>query len=67
MDWQKGSTVSYTQAVANIRLVGAMTAHVLRDLAEYAGEKQLPNVHCIGHSLGAHLCGYAGYTLQSVC
>lgn len=26
--------------------------------------KNLQTIHLIGHSLGAHLCGYAGYHLQ---
>lgn len=66
IDWQGGSNPPYTQAVANIRLVGVMTAHLLNDIANYTKRKNLDDVHCIGHSLGAHLCGYVGYTLQKV-
>jgi pancreatic triacylglycerol lipase len=66
VDWQGGSNPPYTQAVANIRLVGAMTAHLLHDLSKHTGDKKLDHVHCIGHSLGAHLSGYVGYTLQSL-
>ncbi|XP_044272096.1 pancreatic triacylglycerol lipase isoform X1 [Tribolium madens] len=64
VDWQGGSSPPYTQAVANIRLVGAMTAHLLHDLWKHIPDMNLDHVHCIGHSLGAHLCGYVGYTLQ---
>ena len=32
VDWRSGSGPPYPQAVANIRLIGAMTAHLLRDL-----------------------------------
>lgn len=66
VDWQGGSSPPYTQAVANIRLVGAMTAHLLHDLSKHIPHMNLDHVHCIGHSLGAHLCGYVGYTLQRV-
>ncbi|XP_023313050.1 pancreatic triacylglycerol lipase isoform X2 [Anoplophora glabripennis] len=64
VDWQGGASPPYTQAVANIRLVGAMTAHLLNDIARYTGPLKLDHVHAIGHSLGAHMCGYIGYTLQ---
>ncbi|CAG9760514.1 unnamed protein product [Ceutorhynchus assimilis] len=64
IDWHGGSSPPYTQAVANIRLIGSMTAHLLYDIAAYTGDIGLEHVHCIGHSLGAHLCGYVGYTLQ---
>lgn len=48
----KGSSPPYTQAVANIRLVGAIAAHVVHMVYE---ELSLPNtnkIHMIGHSLG---------------
>lgn len=59
-----GSPGPYVQACANIRLVGAMAAHVIHLLYE---ELKLPNlnkIHMMGHSLGAHLCGYTGDTLK---
>ncbi|XP_017778462.1 PREDICTED: pancreatic triacylglycerol lipase [Nicrophorus vespilloides] len=66
VDWQGGSSPPYSQAVANIRLVGAITAHFLYEFAQYTDDLQLDHVHCIGHSLGAHMSGYVGYTLQKV-
>lgn len=32
VDWRAGSSPPYTQAVANIRLVGSMTAYLIFDL-----------------------------------
>jgi pancreatic triacylglycerol lipase len=32
VDWSNGSGPPYPQAVANIRLVGAMTAHLINNL-----------------------------------
>lgn len=66
IDWHGGSGPPYTQAVANIRLVGAIAAHLLADFARYTNDTKLKHVHAIGHSLGAHLCAYIGYTLQKV-
>ncbi|XP_066253254.1 pancreatic triacylglycerol lipase-like isoform X1 [Euwallacea similis] len=64
VDWHKGSSPPYTQAVANIRLIGTMTAHLLHDIAQTTESINLDHAYCVGHSLGAHLCGYIGYTLQ---
>ncbi|XP_060530064.1 pancreatic triacylglycerol lipase-like [Cylas formicarius] len=64
VDWHGGSSPPYTQAVANIRLIGSVTAHLLYDIAQYTGDLKLSHVHCIGHSLGAHMFGYVGYTLE---
>ena len=64
IDWSKGASPPYLQTIANIRLVGAMTAHIVHLLYK---ELDLPNidmVHLIGHSLGSHMLGYAGYYLQ---
>ncbi|CAH1990804.1 unnamed protein product [Acanthoscelides obtectus] len=66
IDWHGGSSPPYTQAVANIRLVGAVTAHLLHDISAYSGPQGLSHVHLIGHSLGAHLSGYVGYTVQKM-
>lgn len=64
VDWGGGSSPPYVQAVANIRLVGAITAHVVFLLYEELQFPNLDKVHMIGHSLGSHLSGYTGYTLQ---
>lgn len=64
IDWSGGASPPYTQAVANIRLVGVITAHVLFMVYEQLKLRNLNNVHMIGHSLGSHLSGYAGTTLQ---
>lgn len=64
VDWHRGSHQAYSQAVANIRLVGAILANVINTMYEELQLKNLDKVHLIGHSLGAHLCGYAGSFLQ---
>lgn len=64
VDWGQGSSPPYTQAVANIRLVGVMTAHILHMVKEQLNIPDLTNVHMFGHSLGSHLSGYTGDTLQ---
>ncbi|XP_047985916.1 pancreatic triacylglycerol lipase [Leguminivora glycinivorella] len=64
VDWRGGSQPPYGQAVANIRLIGAMTAHLVNDIKEVLGLQNLDNFHFIGHSLGAHLGGYCGHALQ---
>lgn len=63
VNWIGGAGPPYTQAVANTRLVGAMTARLAAQLINIG--KILPTkMHIIGHSLGAHTAGYVGYTLR---
>uniref|UniRef100_A0A1B0FEN7 Lipase domain-containing protein n=1 Tax=Glossina morsitans morsitans TaxID=37546 RepID=A0A1B0FEN7_GLOMM len=64
IDWGNGSSPPYVQAVANIRLVGAITAHVMHMIYEELSFTDSSKIHIIGHSLGSHLAGYAGYHLQ---
>ncbi|XP_055383035.1 pancreatic triacylglycerol lipase [Condylostylus longicornis] len=64
IDWGAGSHPPYTQAVANIRLVGVMAAHIIHLIYAETGMKNLDQVHMIGHSLGSHLSGYTGTALQ---
>nr|CAH0113682.1 unnamed protein product [Daphnia galeata] len=63
VDWVSGSGPPYTQAVANIRLIGVMLAHLVLFLHS---QFQVPteNCHIAGHSLGAHLAGYTGQYLR---
>ncbi|CAL1536839.1 unnamed protein product, partial [Lymnaea stagnalis] len=59
VDWHTGNGPPYTQATANTRVVGAQIAYLIQklivSLCTTAGD-----FHVIGHSLGAHIAGYAG-------
>jgi pimeloyl-ACP methyl ester carboxylesterase len=57
--WTRGAFGVYTQAVANTRVVGAVIANMVNTLHSAAGV-DFGNVHLVGHSLGAQVCGYAG-------
>ncbi|XP_031789463.1 pancreatic triacylglycerol lipase isoform X1 [Nasonia vitripennis] len=63
INWIGGAGPPYTQAVANTRLVGAMTGRLASQLIQ-KGKMQASRLHCIGHSLGAHTCGYVGHNLR---
>lgn len=64
LDWLTGSGPPYSQATANTRLIGVMGGHLLAFLRAHAN-LDLYKVHCIGHSLGAHVCGYLGSYLKN--
>ena len=48
----------YKQAVKNTRCLAEVTADLLQQLSSR------PSLHCIGHSLGAHVCGFLSNKLQ---
>ena len=61
--WHKGARLSsYPEASANVRMVATQIKVLLKLLQRIAG-LQLEDVHLIGHSLGAHVSGYAGTLL----
>ncbi|KAK6990597.1 pancreatic triacylglycerol lipase-like isoform X2 [Biomphalaria glabrata] len=60
VDWQQGAKgPNYYQAAANTRMVGSMVGRLIQDMHVFA-HAAYGNFHLIGHSLGAHLLGYAG-------
>jgi len=64
LDWSNGANVGtfnldYPKASQNTRVVGDMLAQLVDYLHDDAGLKG-SDVHCIGHSLGSHVCGYGG-------
>ena len=61
--WPPGLTLLF-QAVANARLVGAQIAYLIQILNHVTGVST-KSVHIIGHSLGAHIAGYAGKRLAN--
>ncbi|KAJ8687643.1 hypothetical protein QAD02_023437 [Eretmocerus hayati] len=64
VNWIGGAGPPYTQAVANTRLVGAMIGRLTMQLIQ-KGRIHPSRLHCIGHSLGAHTCGYVGHNLRN--
>lgn len=62
-DWGDGATTWYFQASSNARIVGAEIAVFVRFLHDKVGIS-MSNVHIVGHSLGAHIAGYAGASLK---
>jgi len=63
VDWGYGSLALYGQATANTRVVGAMIAQLITFMQKQTDARP-EDMHIIGHSLGAHICGYAGERLQ---
>jgi len=63
VDWSIGAQgadwTQYPQAAANTQIVGAQIALFIQRLVERFGMR-LDQFHIIGHSLGAHVAGYAG-------
>ena len=61
--WGPGAELpDYPKAVANTRIVGKQV-EMLITLLQTKG-LSLSKVHLIGHSLGAHISGYAGAALN---
>uniref|UniRef100_A0A131YIZ1 Triacylglycerol lipase n=1 Tax=Rhipicephalus appendiculatus TaxID=34631 RepID=A0A131YIZ1_RHIAP len=65
VDWQGGNALPYTQATANSRVVGAEIALLVNKLEKAFGAKR-DTFHILGHSLGAHVAGYAGERLPGL-
>lgn len=59
VDWSGDSFDQKDQAVANTRVVGAVIAELIKALHNTT-QLDYSNVHLIGHSLGSHICGFAG-------
>ena len=64
VDWGLGSSVLnvYDAAAGNTRLVGAQVADLI-DVLNRKFHVPLKRFHIIGHSLGAHVAGFAGEKL----
>ncbi|CAF0802103.1 unnamed protein product [Brachionus calyciflorus] len=56
IDWKEGAVgPNYFEAVKNVEITARKVGEFLRD-----SKIDLSKVHCIGHSLGAHTCGFVG-------
>ncbi|XP_077295230.1 pancreatic lipase-related protein 2-like [Arctopsyche grandis] len=58
VDWSNGSSGGYTQSVRNVPGAGQSVA----DMINWLNSLGVPysNIHILGHSLGAHVVGFAG-------
>jgi hypothetical protein len=64
VDWrQLAAGPDYPRAVANVQLVGSLTGSFVKFLVSKGAD--LRRVHLIGFSLGAHVVGRAGQTMNS--
>lgn len=57
------SCIKYGQAAADTVTVGNEIGNVAYNLVSLTGLSRT-NLYCVGFSLGAHICGYAGNTIQ---
>ncbi|CAF0989739.1 unnamed protein product [Rotaria sp. Silwood1] len=65
IDWGGGAKFPfYSNAVANTRLVGKQVGLFLQKIHKLKGISY-DRIHCIGHSLGAHTCGYTSNTVDN--
>ena len=57
MNWEtEAESPNYYQAARNTIAVGQQTASLITKI----GLDPTTDVHCLGHSLGAHVCGFCG-------
>lgn len=55
--------LNYNKAASNTRTVGAQTAQVFTNLINSTGGSAT-RMWCMGHSLGAHVCGHTGMHMK---
>lgn len=65
VDWASGAKFPYGQATANTQIAGAEIARLVKRLVAEHGAN-MSEFHLIGHSLGAHVAGYAGERLDKL-
>ena len=65
VDWARGAKFPYGQATANTQIAGAEIARLVKKLVAEHGAN-VSEFHLIGHSLGAHVAGYAGERLDKL-
>lgn len=63
MDWSRGSHQTFSQSAAIVSSMGAYLANFLQKLLELGADRN--KIHLIGHSLGAHICGFAGKRIRN--
>lgn len=62
MDWGTAAQGSYSQVAARTSGMGSFLANFLMKLFEMGADRRA--VHIVGHSLGAHIAGFAGKRIR---
>lgn len=57
-DWSRRSKQGYAQSANEVKKIGSFLGDVVLSLEKCGFPLEF--VHCVGHSLGSHICGYAG-------
>ncbi len=66
VDWGNGAqSFQYQLAAANTQIAGAETARLIQSLINNSSAS-VESFHLIGHSLGAHVCGYAAKRVKGI-
>ncbi|GFQ75594.1 pancreatic lipase-related protein 2 [Trichonephila clavata] len=63
VDWTWGNGPNYTESAENTKVVGRQIAFLIRNIMMQTGVSP-DNFHLIGHSLGAHIAGFAGKIIK---
>lgn len=70
LDWSGGSQpmlpIDYSQSVANTKYVGELVGSFINRLLQFSGQSNANKFHLIGHSLGAHISGFIGYSVKTI-
>ena len=65
VDWSKAALdTNYFNSAFNSQIAGSMVALFIKRLIHVFGAKA-KTFHLVGHSLGAHVCGFAGKRFNS--
>lgn len=62
MDWGRSSQGPFSQAAAMVSGMGSFLANFIMKLTDLGADRM--RIHVIGHSLGAHVAGFAGKRLM---
>ncbi|GIY75340.1 pancreatic lipase-related protein 2 [Caerostris extrusa] len=65
VDWTWGNGPKYEESAENTKVVGKQLALLIRNIMMQTGAKP-NNFHLIGHSLGAHIAGFAGKIVKNL-
>lgn len=61
VDWSAADSYNYISSRVQVAAVGQLVAAMVAQLVTAAG-MELADLHLVGHSLGAHIMGFAGRT-----